>query len=228
MHLAKKELNIKQEKFCQTYAVYRNATESAKKAGYSAQSAHATGYRLSQMPEIKERIEEIEKELETNIDVVAEIENQYTYAKNNGHTNSAIKALEVLSRIRSVKDEESIKTIPELEAEIVNYLEVLGEERTSKIFLKCKWFDDDDDDGEDEDEDEDEDDDEDDEQEEQEEEELSATETDEEDYQEEQSSDTANKLSEQIHRQIEQKQAEKSIPQREWREKRKATGHILL
>jgi len=221
---ANKELNIKQEKFCQAYAVYRNATESAKKAGYSAQSAHATGYRLLQLPEIKERIEEIEKELETNIDVVAEIENQYTYAKNNGHTNSAIKALEVLSRVRSVKDEESIKTIPELEAEIVHYLEVLGEERTSKIFLKCKWFDDDDDDGDGEDED----DGEDDEQEEQEEEELSATETDEEDYQEEQSSDTANKLSEQIHRQIEQKQAEKPIPQREWREKRKATGHILL
>jgi hypothetical protein len=224
MQQANKELNIKQEKFCQAYAVYRNATESAKKAGYSAQSAHATGYRLLQLPEIKERIEEIEKGLETNIDVVAEIENQYTYAKNNGHTNSAIKALEVLSRVRSVKDEESIKTIPELEAEIVNYLEVLGEERTSKIFLKCKWFDSDDG-GEDDDDDED---DGDDEQEEQEEEELSATETDEEDYQEEQSSDTANKLSEQIHRQIEQKQKEKPIPQREWREKRKATGHILL
>ena len=224
MQQANKELNIKQEKFCQAYAVYRNATESAKKAGYSAQSAHATGYRLLQLPEIKERIEEIEKGLETNIDVVAEIENQYTYAKNNGHTNSAIKALEVLSRVRSVKDEESIKTIPELEAEIVNYLEVLGEERTSKIFLKCKWFDSDDggeDDGDEDDEDKDE-------QEEQEEEELSATETDEEDYQEEQSSDTANKLSEQIHRQIEQKQKEKPIPQREWREKRKATGHILL
>ena len=224
MQQANKELNIKQEKFCQAYAVYRNATESAKKAGYSAQSAHATGYRLLQLPEIKERIEEIEKGLETNIDVVAEIENQYTYAKNNGHTNSAIKALEVLSRVRSVKDEESIKTIPELEAEIVNYLEVLGEERTSKIFLKCKWFDSDDGgehDGDEDDEDEDE-------QEEQEEEELSATETDEEDYQEEQSSDTANKLSEQIHRQIEQKQKEKPIPQREWREKRKATGHILL
>jgi hypothetical protein len=226
MQQANKELNIKQEKFCQAYAVYRNATESAKKAGYSAQSAHATGYRLLQLPEIKERIEEIEKGLETNIDVVAEIENQYTYAKNNGHTNSAIKALEVLSRVRSVKDEESIKTIPELEAEIVNYLEVLGEERTSKIFLKCKWFDSDD--GGEDDDDEDDEDDGDDEQEEQEEEELSATETDEEDYQEEQSSDTANKLSEQIHRQIEQKQKEKPIPQREWREKRKATGHILL
>jgi hypothetical protein len=213
MRLSNKELNIKQEKFCQAYAVYRNATESAKKAGYSSQSAHATGYRLIQLPEIKERIEEIEKELETNIDVVAEIENQYTYAKNNGHTNSAIKALEVLSRVRSVKDEEIIKTIPELEAEIVHYLEVLGEERTSKIFLKCKWFDSDDD-----------------EQEDQEEDELIAEteEQEEEYYDDEQSSDTANKLSEQIHRQIEQKKAEKPIPQKEWREKRKATGHILL
>jgi len=219
MQQANKELNIKQEKFCQAYAVYRNATESAKKAGYSAQSAHATGYRLLQLPEIKERIEEIEKELETNIDVVAEIENQYTYAKNNGHTNSAIKALEVLSRVRSVKDEESIKTIPELEAEIVHYLEVLGEERTSKIFLKCKWFDSEDDDDEEEKEEEDE--------------IIAATEEEqqqqeEEDYYDEQSPDTANKLSEQIHRQIEQKQKEKPIPQKEWREKRKATGHILL
>jgi len=218
MQQANKELNIKQEKYCQAYAVYRNATESAKKAGYSAQSAHATGYRLLQLPEIKERIEEIEKELETNIDVVAEIENQYTYAKNNGHTNSAIKALEVLSRVRSVKDEESIKTIPELEAEIVHYLEVLGEERTSKIFLKCKWFDSEDDDDEEEKEEEDE--------------IIAATEEEqqqeEEDYYDEQSPDTANKLSEQIHRQIEQKQKEKPIPQKEWREKRKATGHILL
>jgi len=219
MPQANKELNIKQEKFCQAYAVYRNATESAKKAGYSAQSAHATGYRLLQLPEIKERIEEIEKELETNIDVVAEIENQYTYAKNNGHTNSAIKALEVLSRVRSVKDEESIKTIPELEAEIVHYLEVLGEERTSKIFLKCKWFDSENDDDEEEKEEEDE--------------IIAATEKEEqqqqeEDYYDEQSPDTANKLSEQIHRQIEQKQKEKPIPQKEWREKRKATGHILL
>ena len=33
------------------------------------------------MQEIKERIEDLEKELETDVDVVAEIENQYTYAK---------------------------------------------------------------------------------------------------------------------------------------------------
>ena len=134
------ELNLKQEKFCQAYVVLRNATESAKSAGYSAVSAHTQAHRLIQTEDIKERVEELEKELETKIDVISEIENQYTYAKNNGHTNSAIKALEVLSKVRSVKDEEVIKSIAELEHDIVTNLEILGEERASKIFLECEWF----------------------------------------------------------------------------------------
>ena len=85
-------------------------------------------------------IEELEKEVETRIDVVSEIENQYTYAKNNGHTNSAIKALEVLSRIRSAKEDEAPKNVAEIENEIIKYLEVLGEKETSKLFLKCDFF----------------------------------------------------------------------------------------
>jgi vacuolar-type H+-ATPase subunit I/STV1 len=93
-----------------------------------------------QREDIKERIEELEKEVETRIDVVSEIENQYTYAKNNGHTNSAIKALEVLSRIRSAKEDEAPKNIAEIEEEIIKYLEVLGEKETSKLFLKCDFF----------------------------------------------------------------------------------------
>ena len=122
-----KELNLKQEKFCQAYVMYRNATEAAKAAGYSDTSAHTQGHRLKQRPEINERIEELEKELETRIDVIAEVENQYNYAKNAGHTNSAIKALEVLSRIRSTKEEEAVRSIAELEQEIVNSLEILGQ-----------------------------------------------------------------------------------------------------
>ena len=93
-----------------------------------------------QRGDIKERIEELEKEVETRIDVVSEIENQYTYAKNNGHTNSAIKALEVLSRIRSAKEDEAPKNVAEIENEIIKYLEVLGEKETSKLFLKCDFF----------------------------------------------------------------------------------------
>ena len=50
------------------------------------------------------------------------------------------KALEVLSCIRSTKEEEAVKSIAELEQEIVNSLEILGEERTSKIFMNCSWF----------------------------------------------------------------------------------------
>jgi phage terminase small subunit len=76
-----KELKVRQEKFCQAYVLYRNATESAKIAGYSEGSAHTQGHRLLQREDIKQRIEELEKEVETRIDVVSEIENQYTYAK---------------------------------------------------------------------------------------------------------------------------------------------------
>ena len=56
------ELNLKQEKFCQAYVMLRNATESAKSAGYSTVSAHTQGHRLVQREDIKERIEELEKE----------------------------------------------------------------------------------------------------------------------------------------------------------------------
>jgi phage terminase small subunit len=49
-------LNEKQEKFCQNYVVYRNATEAAKQAGYSESSAYNQGYRLLQMEEVLERI----------------------------------------------------------------------------------------------------------------------------------------------------------------------------
>jgi len=136
------ELKIRQEKFCQAYIMYRNATESAKIAGYSEGSAHTQGHRLMQREDVKQRIEELENEIETRIDVVSEIENQYTYAKNNGHTNSAIKALEVLSRIRSAKEDEAPKNIAEIEQDIIKYLEVLGEKETSKLFLKCDFFED--------------------------------------------------------------------------------------
>ena len=52
--------------------MYRNATEAAKAAGYSDTSeTHTQGHRLKQRPDINERIEELEKELETCIDVIA-------------------------------------------------------------------------------------------------------------------------------------------------------------
>ena len=70
-------LNEKQEKFAQNYVVYRNATEAAKAAGYSERSAYNQGFRLLQAPEVLERIEELQQELTTDINVIKELESTF-------------------------------------------------------------------------------------------------------------------------------------------------------
>ena len=75
-------LNSRQEKFAQAYVLHRNATEAAKTAGYAQGSAAVQGHRLLHTDEIEERINTLEQELETNVDVINELEKQYEYAKN--------------------------------------------------------------------------------------------------------------------------------------------------
>tara|TARA_R100001443_G_C3286077_1_gene161609 strand:- start:65 stop:544 length:480 start_codon:yes stop_codon:yes gene_type:complete len=133
-------LNEKQEKFAQNYILHRNATEAAKSAGYSAESAYNQGYRLLQSDEVKERIYELEQELETNVDVVSELEQQYTMAKNNGHGNVAIKALELLSRVRGAKSENDIDISEEgIEASIIECLNILGKKKVENIISRCNF-----------------------------------------------------------------------------------------
>ena len=133
-------LTDKQERFAQAYILHRNATEAAKAAGYAPRSAYNQGYRMLKNAEIIERIADLENELETNIDVIDEIENQYTFAKANGHTNSAIKALELLSRVRGAKSDKDIDMSQEgLETAIIEAFEVLGEEKITKLINQCKF-----------------------------------------------------------------------------------------
>ena len=133
-------LTDKQERFAQAYVLHRNATEAAKIAGYAARSAYNQGYRMLKNDEIVERISDLENELETNIDVIDEIENQYTFAKNSGHTNSAIKALELLSRIRGAKgDKDSDISKEGLETSIIEALQVLGKEKVNQLINKCNF-----------------------------------------------------------------------------------------
>jgi len=136
-------LNEKQERFAQAYILHRNAKEAAKAAGYTSNSGQALanqGHRLIHNDEVKERIEELENNLETNVDVIAEIETQYAYAKSNGHTNSAIKALELLSRVRGAKSGKDIDMSPEgLEANIVETLQMLGKKKVMGFVKKCKF-----------------------------------------------------------------------------------------
>ena len=133
-------LTDKQERFAQAYILHRNATEAAKAAGYAPRSAYNQGYRMLKNDEIIERIADLENELITNIDVIYEIENQYTFAKANGHTNSAIKALELLSRVRGAKSDKDIDMSQEgLETAIIEAFEVLGEEKVTKLINQCKF-----------------------------------------------------------------------------------------
>ena len=133
-------LNDKQEKFAQSYVLHNNATEAAKAAGYAASSAANQGYRLLQLEEIVERISILENELETNVDVIDELESQYTYAKTNGHTNSAIKALELLSRVRGANSDINTNLDSNsLQSAIVGCLNVLGEDEVMNLLSKCDF-----------------------------------------------------------------------------------------
>ena len=134
-------INDQQERFCQSYILHRNASEAARAAGYAKEHAARQGHRLLQNEEIVERIEDLEKELSTEVDVVPEIENQYTYAKANGHTNSAIKALELLSRVRGAKTDKDIDLDPEkLEETTIDYMKILGKDIVIRMVKKAGFL----------------------------------------------------------------------------------------
>ena len=81
-----------------------------------------------------------EQELETDVDVIKEMESQYEFAKANGHTNSAIKALELLSRIRGANSDTKISTDKDtLEVAIIGCLNVLGYEKVVALLEKCDF-----------------------------------------------------------------------------------------
>ena len=133
-------LTDKQERFAQAYILHRNATEAAKAAGYAPRSAYNQGYRMLKNNEIVERIADLENELVTNIDVIDEIENQYTFAKANGHTNSAIKALELLSRVRGAKSDKDVDITKEgVEASIIDAFKILGKDKITDLINKCNF-----------------------------------------------------------------------------------------
>lgn len=131
-------LNSQQERFAQSYVLHRNATDAAKAAGYAASSAKNQGYRLLQNDKIVERISDLEKELETDVDVIPEIEKQYQVAVGNKHTQSALKALELLSRVRGAKNEKTDDTnIETLQEELVSIMKMLGKKNIDNLYKKC-------------------------------------------------------------------------------------------
>lgn len=69
------ELNEMQENFVLEYMKDYNATQAAKRAGYSERSAHQQGYKLLKHPEIHRRIQQTRDEMASkNIATIKEIE----------------------------------------------------------------------------------------------------------------------------------------------------------
>ena len=133
-------LNEKQELFVQHYILTRNASEAAKAAGYSERSAYNQGYRLLQDEAVQQRIYDAEQEMTTDVDVISELENQYSYAKGHGHTNSAIKALEILSRVRGNKtNDEDILNIKKIVTDIQSAMKIIGKTEMKKLMKTCEW-----------------------------------------------------------------------------------------
>tara|TARA_Y100000310_G_C19979813_1_gene489258 strand:+ start:56 stop:463 length:408 start_codon:yes stop_codon:yes gene_type:complete len=133
-------LTERQERFAQAYILHQNAKKAALTAGYSTKSAANQGYRMLKNEEIKERISDLRNELVTNIDVIDEIEKQYTFAKANGHTNSAIKALELLSRIRGAKSDKDVDLSKDgLRTGIIDALKVLGKKNVMELVKECDF-----------------------------------------------------------------------------------------
>jgi hypothetical protein len=121
------QLKERQEKFCQAYLINKNATQSAISAGYSEKSAHNQGYRL---------LEELEEEYSTDVDVVSELEKQYEQAKANGNGQTALKALELLSRVRGNNaEDEGPQDVAGLEGKICASMKIIGKEKMYELFM---------------------------------------------------------------------------------------------
>ena len=131
------QLKEKQEKFCQNYILHKNATRAAKDAGYSEISTHNTGSRLLQDPAVQERLDELAINMTTSIDVVDEIEKQYGVARTQGQTTSALKALELLSRVRGNNIDADEITAESLEQEIVKGMKIIGIEKVLELMSQA-------------------------------------------------------------------------------------------
>ena len=127
----------KWEAFAQHYYVSRNATKAVTAAGYSERSAYNQGHELLKRQDIKDRIDELCNEVTTDVDVISELEKQYEAAKVNGHGQTALKALELLSRVRGNNQEEtSPDDLDSLEESIGESFKIIGKEKVYELLIK--------------------------------------------------------------------------------------------
>ena len=105
----------KQELFIKHYVLTSNATESAKKAGYSQRTAYSSGQRLLKDVEIKSRIDAEFERIVSDLDMSEEdIKSEFSkIAKGEGkfQAKDRLHALDSLARIKGMFKENEGPTI---------------------------------------------------------------------------------------------------------------------
>jgi phage terminase small subunit len=106
--MSDKELTQKQKLFCEYYIENWNATDAAKRAGYSETTAYSIGSENLSKPEIKEYIEEIQKDIAklagiSRLSIVKDLINIKDHAE---QEKDQIKAIEVVNKMLGMNEPE--------------------------------------------------------------------------------------------------------------------------
>lgn len=109
MAIKDKTMRQRKEEFVQHYLVTKNATEAAKRCGYSEKSAYNQGYRLMNDDEVSEMLaKELSDSKERNLrdhDSIIERLKEEALGDVGGHTaGSRVKALELLMKYYQMID----------------------------------------------------------------------------------------------------------------------------
>jgi len=110
MTIKDKTLRQRKEEFVQHYLITRNATESARRCGYSEKSAYNQGHRLMSDDEVQELLtselaDSKERNLQDHDSIIEQLKDE-ALGKVHGHTSgSRVKALELLMKFYGMVDE---------------------------------------------------------------------------------------------------------------------------
>ena len=109
MAIKDKTMKQRKEEFVQHFLVTKNATESAKRCGYSEKSSYNQGYRLMNDDEVCEMLavelaESKERNLRDHDSIIEQLKDE-ALGKVSGHTaGSRVKALELLMKYYQMID----------------------------------------------------------------------------------------------------------------------------
>ena len=133
--------NKRHEKFVQCLHTFKNKSKAVRMAGYSSKNSDVTSQQLLNREDIQERLKEVEEENITevnfNVDVVEELEKQYDSAQKKHNITGALKALELIQKVRGNKSSNEIEiSVESLEENIIDCLNKISTEKVKELLLK--------------------------------------------------------------------------------------------